>query len=189
MSKRFGRNQKRAMRSLLSKAEDKIVSLSHRVRNSEDEIKELRNKLLRHNALIDTILAIIPEHFCALTADTMENVPDGQTRVNLIKRLPKSHREFSGFEPEVSAKYQSLFHALDILRIDIDEGRDPILFREMKHVVVQFKSKYCALAVSPEALRFMPIEKLSRDVAHLIKQHLTSKGQLCGSKMQDFTNL
>jgi hypothetical protein len=162
MSKRFGRNQKRAMRAELQNASDKIVDLGCSVRYLESKVSE-------HEGLVDAILDILPRHFCAVAAEYAE-MPETREYLELVPKLPKNFWELSNYPRQESTAVTR--YALDILRLHIDEGRDPLGFEKMQHVLLNWQGKTWGIAITREALQHMPVEELGRDIAAIFKQRL-----------------
>lgn len=118
MSKRFGRNQKRAMRA-------KIAGLEFMAGLRKQEVAELRDDLRRANTVIERTAQVLGDHFATLPVQTLE-----------VKEMQNSFK-VSIFQPNRSYSIQdSVMRALSAMEIDVyqaslhvDELRNIIHFR------------------------------------------------------------
>lgn len=144
MSRRFGRNQKRAMRAQI-RANEKIIECK------TQSIKEMRRDLDEANAVIERTSQVLGDHFVTLPVKTVE-VKD------LLERF-----QVSIFQPNRSyAINAAVMRALEV--IDIDVYRASLRVDELRgsiHMRYQSISGDVGYGLSEDAWR-----KLSE--AHLI---------------------
>lgn len=101
MSRRFGRNQKRAMRA-------KIAELEHQNGLKERKTEDLRNDLRLANTVIERTAQVLGDHFATLPVQTRE-----------VKEMQNSF-QVSIFQPNRSYPIQgAVMHALSAMEIDV----------------------------------------------------------------------
>lgn len=101
MSRRFGRNQKRAMRA-------KIAELEHQNDLKERKTEDLRNDLRLANTVIERTAQVLGDHFATLPVQTHE-----------VKEMQNSF-QVSIFQPNRSYSIQgAVMHALSAMEIDV----------------------------------------------------------------------
>lgn len=101
MSKRFGRNQKRAMRA-------KIAGLEFMADLRKQEVAELRDDLRRANTVIERTAQVLGDHFATLPVQSHE-----------VKEMQSSF-QVSIFQPNRSHSIQdAVMRALNVVDVDV----------------------------------------------------------------------
>lgn len=165
MSRRFGRNQKRAMRNQIQ-LQEKLVE------QHIEHISSLNHDLRQANEVINLTAEVLGEHFATLPVQTAE-VKEIRERYEYPKRQT-SRYSFGDMNPVISAIQYSLCY-IDTYQADarIDELSGAM------HMRYKSISGNVAYGVSEEAWRRLPekllvtkfVDEISLDMAvHLVRE-------------------
>lgn len=161
MSKRFGRNQKRAMR-------EQIKILERSVLCKNEKINELRTDLYASSVVIERTKQVLGDHFVTLPVQTTE-VED------MLRRFKVSI--FSPTEVSYSKTNSAVLDALDYIELDTHQASvhaDEL--RGMIHMHYRSISGEVAYSLSDNAWRKLSeshlVELLKQRIAPEMAQHL-----------------
>ncbi len=165
MSRRFGRNQKRAMRNQIQ-LQEKLLE------QHMEHISSLNHDLRQANEVINLTAEVLGEHFVTLPVQTAE-VKEIRERYEYPKRQT-SRYSFGDMNPVISAVQYSLCY-IDTYQADarIDELSGAM------HMRYKSISGNVAYGVSEEAWRRLPekllvtkfVDEISLDMAvHLVRE-------------------
>lgn len=154
MSRRFGRNQKRAMRNQIQ-LQEKLLE------QHIEHISSLNHDLRQANEVINLTAEVLGEHFATLPVQTAE-VKEIRERYEYPKRQT-SRYSFGGMNPVISAVQYSLCY-IDTYQADakVDELSGAV------HMRYESISGDVAYGVSEEAWRRLPEEILVNKFAEQI---------------------
>lgn len=167
MSKRFGRNQKRAMRELLDRK-------CRELKAAGNEIEYWRGRTHDNQLVVDMLRELIPSHFCAIRAQQLTGISDTSTQINLPQPFPDCDFTRADAPPVTIRK---MAQALDVMRIDFENDVDPLNLREMRHVILRYRSGKAVYAIAQNALDNISIDLLARELAELAKLHFSSRNK------------
>ena len=164
MSKRFGRNQKRAMRLQISEAEDMANRLRESHLMAEGLISHMSDKLREADDYARQVAKMV-DPMCIISRDpkTFEQVSEGDFQ--LPKYSQALRHDFSEPIQEISKVRAITMHRLHVKSV-IDDLNNQL------HVRVSLKGKDAGYSISGEALRQAPKDFLVRRISQDVARHL-----------------
>jgi hypothetical protein len=167
MSRRYGRNQRRAHRLHIAALQAEITSLKTAIGREQALVQGMHQKNAALKQQIEDAVQFLGEHHPAL--------PPGPYRVDIY---PGSHLRImpNNLPLETLATTGATQHELtvfDLYTLAVETDYNPIDGR--LHCIVQFANGDSRYAITPEAIRAMPrdclIQRVSKQLAiHLVDQ-------------------
>lgn len=156
MTKRYGRNQKRAHKARIQEIRTEVQELTLRVRY-ENSLNDRNKQIIRDTA------AVLGQHFITLPPETLEIVDRELLQFGI--RVMEPHRLFvHRMTDEHCSDYVRKVLHLPIMRTDVVQG-----LRGIQHLRVSYDNKVAGYAVSPHAVRYLDIKGIAIEMEQLIK--------------------
>jgi hypothetical protein len=155
--KRFGRNQKRAMRA-------QVDELTVKLKAANELEALLRHNMRINQEAVEATAAILGRHFAGLSPETMQvdEIRDGY-------RMP-SHRQADAFDPYASAGELVM---ADLIYLETNEARLQVNeISDAMHLRYETPMGDVAYALSAKAWHLMPDRELHQRLHHEIARDL-----------------
>jgi hypothetical protein len=173
MSKRFGRNQKRRIREELLLEKQKSLRLNEAYLTQLVLAAHMKKKLQYLEEILSDVTDVLESNSSALPVETMEveNLKCGFVDIADRQKMIPYDANFYSIE---NMSFQT--QRLHVLTSQIQD--DPI--HTGKHVIVTFDDMHWGYALSWQAIKSIPHEKLSRNIAEFLAQLISNdlKGKL-----------
>lgn len=162
MSKRFGRNQKKALRR-------QIEDLEFNLSDAENNIKQLKDSAYFNQLAVDDTLEVLGEYFCTLPDKSSIEV---QEAINILKICTQNTPlTFAQRDAGAAGKLMEVL-SLPILRYGIHNDK----IRDM--VYVEVTDRYdlrVGMAISGDAIRYMSKSSLSDNIKRTMSKGLAEE--------------
>ena len=170
MSRRYGRNQKRAHRARIAELEARVSSLEGQVRERDGLLAWKQERLNEAARALDGAVSILGEHHPAFPASELGMTLD---RDQDMFRMP--HRGFiRPFDAFMDFESMTIMlHELDVLTVD--KVREE--FHNQTHWRVRYRDGRWGYAIDDKVVRKLPPDVIRQnmvvELAHLIANSLT----------------
>lgn len=174
MSRRYGRNQKRAHRARIAELEARVTGLEWQVKERDGLLAYKQERLNEAARSLDAAVSILGDNHPAFPASEL-----GMTLNSHQDTFRLPHRGF--IQPfDASMDFQSMtmmLHQLDVMTVD--SLRED--FHNQTHWRVRYGDGRWGYAISPQTMRGLPErvirQNMVEELAHLIARDLKGKSR------------
>lgn len=170
MSKRFGRNQKRAMREQIAHQRSEQASLERMYDNSRGQLRATEARVHELNSAIELTREVLGEFFVTLPPVT-KPLREGVDVLHLAHSQPRDRydRMIYGACAEVVDMVQR-FESLEAIRSDIQQHFEGV--RGMMHIRFRTAAGVMSYAFSPNSFKGMKRDRVASIIADGLRRYM-----------------
>jgi hypothetical protein len=165
VSRRFGRNQKRALLALLAQSKTETQECKRLIRLADDALSLVESHNRRLRMAVERVSEVLGRHFYALDPVVVEvGYGPKEYRMPMIDRVPVTLRP----NDEVINSVMSDIHTLDIYSAELKTDH----LRLQTHVYLKTPKGELAYAMTREAFDSVPTSEMAARLAEVLAREL-----------------